>query len=120
MRVVIAGSRSITDYAALQHAIAQTDFSIGEVVSGCARGVDSLGEQWADLNGIPVKQFPADWGRFGRAAGHYRNSDMADYADAAIILWDGESRGTLDMIDKMRRLRKPYEVYDEFGLHLSR
>lgn len=115
MRVVIAGSRSITDYAALQHAIAQTDFSITEVVSGCARGPDSLGEQWADLNGIPVKQFPADWGRFGRAAGHYRNSDMADYADAAIILWDGESRGTLDMIDKMRRARKRCEVYNELG-----
>lgn len=119
MRVVIAGSRSITDYAALQHAIAQTDFSISEVVSGCARGPDSLGEQWADLNGIPVKQFPANWARFGRAAGHYRNSEMASYADAAIILWDGESRGTLDMIDKMRRAGKPYEVYTETGSKFS-
>ena len=119
VRVVIAGSRNITDYAALQHAIAQTDFSISEVVSGCARGPDSLGELWAIRAGIPVHKFPAEWGRFGRAAGHYRNSEMASYADAAIILWDGESRGTLGMIDCMRRLRKPYEVYDELGCFIA-
>ena len=110
-RVIIAGSRSIVDYTALQYAIGQSDFSITEVVSGCARGVDSLGEQWANREGIPVAQFVPDWGRFGRAAGMYRNSDMASYTDGAIILWDGESRGTLDMIDKMRRLGKPYEVW---------
>ena len=110
-RIIIAGSREITDYTVLQYAIAQTDFSIGEVVCGTARGVDTLGELWAIQHSIPVHKFPADWGRFGRAAGMYRNAEMASYADGAIILWDGESRGTLDMIDKMRRLGKPVEVY---------
>lgn len=81
--------------------------------------MDTLGELWANENGVAIKRFTADWGRFGRAAGHYRNSEMADYADAAIILWDGESRGTLGMIDCMRRLRKPYEVYDEFGCFIA-
>lgn len=57
----------------------------------------------------------ADWGRFGRAAGSYRNAEMAEYADAAIILWDGESRGTLDMIDKMRRAGKPCEIWIREG-----
>lgn len=111
MRVVIAGSRNITDYSVLKDAIFCSDFLITEVVSGCARGVDSLGERWANENGVPISRFPADWGRFGRAAGHYRNSEMAQYADVAIILWDGESRGTLDMIDRMRRSGKPYEVW---------
>ena len=114
-RVIIAGSRGITDYTVLCDCISQTDFSIGEVVSGCARGVDTLGERWASENGVPLTTFPANWSRFGRAAGKYRNSEMAEYADAAIVLWDGESRGTLDMIDKMRRAGKPYEVYDEQG-----
>ena len=74
-----------------------------------------MGELWAGDNGIPVKQFRPDWGRFGRAAGIYRNAEMADYADGAIILWDGESRGTLDMIDKMRRAGKPLEVWIQDG-----
>lgn len=90
------------------------DFSIGEVVSGCARGADSLGERWAEDNGVLVKRFPANWERFGRAAGMYRNAEMADYASGGIILWDGDSRGTLDMIDKLRRLRKPVEVWNGF------
>lgn len=48
----------------------------------------------------------------------YRNAEMADYCDAAIILWDGESRGTVDMIDKMRRLGKPLEVWIDDGTGL--
>ena len=115
MKVVIAGSRSITDLSVLKDAIFQSDFLVSEVVSGCARGVDKLGELWAEDNDVPVKEFPANWGRFGRAAGMYRNAEMADYCDGGIILWDGESRGTLDMIDKLRRLGKPVEVYDEQG-----
>lgn len=62
----------------------------------------------------------ANWGKFGKMAGFYRNSDMAQYADAAIILWDMESKGTLDMIDKMRRAKKPYEVYNELGDLISK
>ena len=111
MKIVIAGSRSITDYTVLCDAIFLSDFSISEIVSGCARGPDSLGERWAIEHSIPIHKFPADWGRFGKAAGSYRNSDMADYCDAGIILWDGESKGTLDMIDKLRRLGKPREVW---------
>lgn len=112
MKVVIAGSRAITDYTALQYAIAQTDFiGIDEIVSGCARGVDTLGERWASERAILVSRFRANWGKFGQAAGLYRNWEMAEYAEGLLALWDGESRGTLHMIDCMRRLGKPYEVY---------
>lgn len=84
-------------------------------MSGCARGVDTLGELWAIEHSIPIHKFPADWARFGRAAGKYRNSEMAAYADGAIVLWDGDSRGTLDMIDRMRRAGKPVEVWMKSG-----
>lgn len=116
MKLIIAGSRSIKDYTVLCNAIAQSDFCISEVVSGCARGVDKLGERWASERNLIVTRMRADWGRFGQAAGLYRNSEMASYADAAIILWDGESRGTLHMIDCMRRAGKPFEVYDDQGI----
>lgn len=115
LKIVIAGSRTITDIAALQFAIDRSDFPITEVVSGCARGVDTLGEQWANSEGVPVSYWPANWARFGRAAGKYRNSEMAAYADGAIVLWDGDSRGTLDMIDRMRRCGKPVEVWMKSG-----
>lgn len=120
MKVIIAGSRDIRDKLVLKDAIFQSDFLITEVVSGCARGVDTLGELWAEEQGVSIARFPANWERFGRAAGKYRNADMADYCDAAIILWDGESQGTLDMIDKMRRAKKRCEVYNELGQRVVR
>lgn len=116
MKIIIAGSREITSFSLLKDAIAQNDFSIGEVVSGCARGVDKLGERWATEHGIPIKRMRANWGKFGAAAGQYRNWEMAEYADGLLALWDEESRGTLHMIDCMKRLGKSHVVYGRDGL----
>lgn len=72
-------------------------FDISEVVSGHARGVDQMGERWAKEHGIPVRVFPAEWGKYGKSAGPKRNLQMAEYAEAVILLWDGVSRGTRSM-----------------------
>jgi len=103
MRTIIAGSRAITDPHLVTIAIHRAGFSISQVVSGGARGVDRLGERWAKANGIPVKKFPADWKKHGMGAGHVRNREMAHYADALIAIWDGASPGTKSMIDYAKR-----------------
>lgn len=110
MKVIIAGTRSVNDYSLVVQAVQRSGYDITEVVSGCATGIDRLGEQWARANNIPVKEMPADWNRFGNSAGPYRNRAMAEYADAAIIIWDGESRGTRNMIENMIRRKKPYYI----------
>lgn len=124
MKVIIAGSRGIgtapsdwdygradrkieADYAFLKNVIQQSGFTITLVVSGTARGVDTLGERYAKDYGIPVKKFPADWAKHKTAAGPIRNREMANYADALIALWDGESRGTSHMISEMQGKGKP-------------
>lgn len=76
---------------------------VTEVVSGCARGVDRLGEQWAQMRSIPIKRFPANWDRDGRSAGPIRNRQMANYAEALVAIWDGESKGTKNMIEEAER-----------------
>lgn len=101
MKTIIAGTRDITDYELVLTAIGQSGFAITEVVSGCAKGVDTLGEDWARIHKIPVKPFPAAWrpnGKFDKAAGIKRNIDMGNYADALIAVWDGKSSGTGHMI----------------------
>jgi len=103
MKVIIAGSREIFDYNIVKEAIEESKFEITEVVSGTARGVDSLGERWAYEHKIPVKRFPADWDKHGKAAGIIRNSEMANYGEALIAIWDGESRGTKNMIDTAKK-----------------
>lgn len=98
MKVIIAGSRAVDSYPSVALAVAMSGFEITEVVSGTARGVDLLGERWAALNDVPVKRFPADWDRLGKRAGHERNHQMAQYADALVAVWDGQSAGTRGMI----------------------
>jgi hypothetical protein len=103
MRVIIAGSRSMTNAEQVAAAIAQSGFVICEVISGGARGVDTLGEAWARTNLIPVRRFPADWRRYGKSAGFRRNEAMAHVADALIAVWDGSSPGTGHMIATARQ-----------------
>lgn len=99
MRTIIAGPRDCEDYELLCVAVQLSEFDISEVVSGHARGVDSMGERWAREHGVPIKVFPAEWNKYGNTAGPKRNLQMAEYAEGAILLWDGLSRGTRSMRD---------------------
>ncbi len=111
MKVIVAGSRSVVDREKVFSAISFGPFLIGELVSGCARGVDQLGEEWALVYKVPVQRFPADWQGYGRRAGPIRNERMARYADALIAVWDGESRGTDYMIRCMVAEGKPVYIH---------
>ena len=109
MKVIIAGSRGINDMKTLYEAIDFSGFYLTEIVSGGARGVDTLAIVLADDKKIPCKVFPAEWEKYGKSAGYKRNVVMGDYADALIAVWDGESRGTKHMIDIAKD--KGLEVY---------
>ena len=98
MKTIIAGCRDWTDAWMVGHAISGCSWNITEIVSGGARGADKLGERWAKENDVPLRVFPADWDSHGKAAGPIRNKQMAVYADAILVFWDGQSRGTKNMI----------------------
>ena len=115
-KIIIAGSRGFDNYSYLKrrmnlllHEKTKTHEII--IVSGGAKGADSLGEKYARLKGYEVERFIPDWGKYGKPAGPIRNSEMAKYADAAVVFWDGKSTGSNDMINKMRNLEKPLKVY---------
>jgi len=110
MKTIIAGSRTILDFGQVE-AILDLIPMPSEVVSGGARGVDTLGERWAKKNNIPVKVFPADWKRYGKKAGFIRNVEMAKYADNAVIIWDGTSKGSKHMKDIMDKIGKDSSVF---------
>ena len=115
IKVIIAGSRNFYDYDTVEDAVVSYFMSHGilkenvEVISGGARGADSLGEQLAKSYELKLTVFPAQWDIYGKAAGMIRNQEMANYAikdsDKAILFafWDGQSRGTKGMIDIARR-----------------
>lgn len=104
-RVIIAGSRSFSDYPLLCEKMDRLLSNVSEpiaVVCGKARGADTLGEQYAQEHGYEVHYFPADWGQHGRSAGCRRNIQMAKNADALVAFWDGRSMGTKHMISVAR------------------
>jgi hypothetical protein len=113
MKLIVAGSRSIDSYVVVERAIRRVSerHSLVEIVSGAARGVDTLGERWAKANGVLIKRFPAEWDKHGRKAGMLRNAEMAQYADGLLAVWDGVSLGTKNMIETMRRLDKYVAVW---------
>lgn len=102
MKTIIAGMRYFTDYTQVRLAIEKSGFIISEVVSGCALGVDRCGEAYSHAYHLPLKQFPADWDKYGVRAGPIRNQQMAQYADALVAVWDGESKGTANMIKQAK------------------
>ena len=115
MKVIIAGSRTIDDPSILEQAIKESGFEITTVFYGGARGVDEMGYSWALAHGIPVVSYFANWSEYGRAAGPIRNSEMALPADALIAVWDGKSRGTKDMIRKMKGKPTYVKTLDKIG-----
>ena len=104
MKVAVIGSRTFNDYDKLNETLKKYEISL--VVSGGAKGADSLGEQYAKENKIPTMIFLPDWKRHGRAAGMIRNTDIIEAAEMVIAFWDGTSKGTKDSILKADKLGK--------------
>ncbi len=121
VKLAIVGSREFTDYLQFRRALEpyrilsftnDTKWWIEEVVSGGARGADAMAAQWcrAELRKEPTI-FEAKWRREDGSkdplAGFARNSLIAEHADCCIAFWDMNSNGTLDTIEKFRKLGKP-------------
>ncbi|HUV84446.1 MAG TPA: hypothetical protein VMV86_01990, partial [Methanosarcinales archaeon] len=82
------------------------------VVCGGAKGIDSLGKYWAEVSHVEVKMFKPEYEKWGRVgAPKIRNTKMAEHADALIAVWDGDSGGTKDMINKMLLRHKPVYIW---------
>ena len=77
------------------------------VISGGAKGADSLGEQFAKEFGYGRTIFLPQWDKYGKSAGFRRNQQIVDACDMVLAFWDGKSRGTADTILKARIAKKP-------------
>jgi len=113
MKILIAGSRTVTDINILLKAIELSNYNItseDEIVSGGAKGVDTLAEIYAKDKNIPITIFKPDWNKYGKAAGVLRNCEMAKYCDIGIVIHNG-SRGSMNMIKNLIKFNKKYFEY---------
>ena len=104
-KIIVAGGRSFNNYDLLEQKLdyyLPSKINEGHdivIISGTAKGADSLGEKYAINKGYEIERFPANWDKYGKSAGYRRNVDMANVADACIVFWDGTSPGSKHMID---------------------
>ncbi len=115
MKIVIAGCRDYDDYVQAEPLLAEALRELAPdgditVISGGCRGADAIGERYAHEHGYAVERYPAEWKKYGSAAGPIRNAQMADAADAVVCFWDGRSRGTKNMLERAARKGIPFKV----------
>ena len=109
MKLAIVGSRTFNDYKKLEKEVNAycPREELEEIISGGAKGADSLAEQYACEYGIDLNVIKASWRTYGKQAGYMRNVVIIEQADQVIAFWDGESKGTKHTIDTAKKAGKP-------------
>lgn len=107
MKTAIIGSRNITNVDLSRFIPSGTT----EIVSGGARGVDTVAKRYAVDHGLKLTEFLPDYEHFGRGAPLKRNITIIENADIVLAFWDGKSRGTKFVIENCRRRNIPIKIY---------
>lgn len=117
LKVIVAGSRYFNDYKKLEknldnlvNYLKNKKYNIVQIISGTCKGADLLGERYAKENNIDIVRFPAKWNTYGKKAGYLRNLQMGEYGDILVAFPVGESKGTYNMINIMKKLKKEYII----------
>lgn len=117
-KIIIAGGRDFDDYEAVCKALDSLLSGIDDevlIISGGAKGGDFLGERYAREHGLAVIVYSAVWEKYGPKQTQSRNEQMAAITDRLVAFWDGQSKGTDFLIQFMRQLGKPVDVFDYGG-----
>lgn len=110
VKVLICGSRGLKPSDRLLDRLL-SGIEVTEIIEGDAIGVDRAAKEYAQRRGITVTTMKPDWQKYGRGAGLRRNSEMVERCDIGVAIWDGRSRGTLDSINKLKKLNKSVIIY---------
>ncbi len=113
-RIVIGGYRNFNDYEVFK---AFVNSCIGDeneitVLSGHCKGADLMAEQYAEEKGFATEIYPADWKKYGRAAGPIRNKQMVEKADIVIAFTCDRATGTKNLISHAQKLGKKIFIKD--------
>lgn len=109
LKCAIVGGRDFNDYGFMKKVLDEKFDNLSfvdSIVSGGAKGADTLAERYAKEIGRPVVVFKPDYKKYGRGAALVRNTQIIEYSDVVYAFWDGRSRGTRDAINKAQKLGK--------------
>jgi hypothetical protein len=112
MKIGIIGSRTFNKYNLLTGLMNRLNskLDVKAIVSGGAKGADSLGEKWANENGIETIIYLPNWDLYKKRAGFIRNELIVKESDLIVAFWDQKSKGTLHSINLCKTLNTPCYV----------
>lgn len=117
MKCLVVGSRNFNDYELMKENLDSILSTYEDIciVSGGAKGADSLAERYAKEKGYKLKVFPADWDKYGKSAGYIRNEEMHRYISQfeerkCVAFWDGESKGTAHSFNLCKQYDNPLSI----------
>ncbi len=102
MKLLIVGSRSITDFDLSPYIPQDTEL----IISGGAGGVDTVAEKYADEHRMSKLILRPQYGLYKKGATLKRNDKMVDIADKVLVVWDGISKGTKHTLEYARKNNK--------------
>jgi len=118
-RCLVVGSREFEDYETLCKVLDKIlqNYEDVEIVSGGAKGADSLAERYAKEHGYALKVFPANWNKYGKSAGWRRNTEMHKYISTfpnrgVIAFYNGTSKGTAHNFELAPKYENQLKIYN--------
>ena len=111
MILAVVGSRTFTNYPLLEQELDRYS-TITRIVSGGAKGADTLAMHYAGEHEIDFREYIPNWARYGKSAGYKRNVFIVDACESLIAFWDGSSRGTRHSIDLAYKRRIHVRIVD--------
>ncbi len=109
MKIAVIGSRNIN--LTTEELKIYIPRNAEALVSGGARGIDSAAAIFSREAGIPLIEIKPNYERYGRGAPIIRNREIVSMADLVIIIWDGVSRGSKNVIEECTRQGKDFTQY---------
>ncbi len=112
-KVAVVGGREFTNRKTMFYVLDKynENFGIKCIVSGGARGADTLAEVYAFERQIPLVIYNAEWDKYGKKAGFIRNVTIAENCDVVIAFPTKESKGTWHTITIAKKMNKPVYVF---------
>ena len=108
--IMVCGSRGYQNKQAVTDWASHLDPDNILIHGNCPNSPDVWAGDAAAKIGIIIGKFSANWDYFGKRAGYMRNYVLVDIADTVVVFWDGESKGTKNVIDYAVKVNKPLEV----------
>ena len=116
---LVVGSRTFNDYDLMCEKLDYLlmNYSQVAIVSGGAKGADTLAEKYAKEHNYPLRVYKADWNAYGKRAGFLRNEEMhkciSIYENKGVVaFWDGNSSGTAHNFELAIKYNNPIRIYN--------